>query len=449
MAQPNAVFSLGGPPPNFTFPLPLSTTDPDEEPLVYVRLNREWLKYLIGACYALRQEATWLSDDYSLVSLSIARANMLLDMLMTELCEPVCADEIRIAGNALQLSEDGGETWANVPNAGAQGDPPDPRTDEPLLPHRTGENIPCLAAANATACLVELHRQVVAWYDANLSGLVLLGALALILGVLFPVSWMVFGLSLSSVTLSITLLTYSAVLNNAAFTEAVQEELTCILYCNADENGQWDAAALALIMGQIALQEGDIWRLLEVYFEQIAGPNGLNNAGTTTSVDAYDCGECACNWCYTFDFATTDGDFDFMTNAGMSPSQLGVFTPPFEVSSNQGIEFPNNWWKILGIQRAFSANVTRIEMDITVDRGDTIVAEDVQIWIFDGGSQIDNLQNVETGAVVWTGDHDFTDFKLEMEAGFKNNSTVPTSQGRLNTLTLWGAGENPFGGDNC
>lgn len=297
MTTPNAPFALGGATPNYTFPLPLSTTDPDEEPLVYVRLNQEWLKYLIGAVYYLRQEATWASTDYSLVCLSIARANMLTDMLMSVLCEPVCLEGIRLAGNSLQVSADGGETWSSVPNAGSSGDPQDPRTNEPLKPARTGDDRRCLAAANATAVFVELHRELSQWYNTLPSVLNLIYSIGAGLQQFFAALWQNFGLVVNADTLAVDILAHYTALNDEAFTSTIQDKLTCILYCCADENGQFDQDALDLVISNIGAETGEMWRLLEVYIEQVAGLNGLNNAGTTNSVATHDCEPCYCNVC--------------------------------------------------------------------------------------------------------------------------------------------------------
>jgi len=205
--------------------------------------------------------------------------------------------QFRNNGGVQQYSTDGGETWTNMPSVNDGDTGYDVRNDEPLLPARAGDNKPCLAAANAVACLVELHREIVDWYNNVGIALVLLGALALILGVFFPVSWAVAGLSLSAVTMSVYFATHSFVMNLAAFTTAIQEKLICILHCNADVNGQWDETAFTDILAQIALESGEMWEVIHYYINDIAGIRGLNNAGTTTSVATYNCATCYCSEC--------------------------------------------------------------------------------------------------------------------------------------------------------
>jgi len=438
MAQPNAVFSLGGPPPNFTFPLPLSTTDPDDEPLVYVRLNREWLKYLIGACYALRQEATWLSDNYSLVCLSIARANMLLDMLMTELCEPVCADEIRLAGNTLQLSTDGGATWANVPNGGGAGDPADPRTDEPLLPHRTGDNRRCLAAANAVACFAELHREVVEWYNASALPLIVLGALALILGVFFPVSWMVFGLSLSATTLATVLLTHTASLNMEAFDETVQDELRCIFYCRMDTDGQLNETSFADVLADIAAKSGDIWELIAYYVENVGGFAGLNNAGTTTSIASADCGDCLCGeWCYVW-FGQGGSYENYTLLQGSEVVETGIEaqagTPPDPDMGRIRIDLPEGDYTIDTYSATWTetGGCSRIVIMLN-DEGPWSGSGELVTHYCGGARTDETLSGVNPGDFLGVQVNNDTAFPSCFLAGFQ----------------LRGRGENPFGADNC
>jgi hypothetical protein len=302
---PNSLFQTFGPAAGYTFPLACPSVDPDADPLIYVRMNRDWLAYVIAACMPLTLLETWRETDAATLSLAVARANLLIDMLMTLLCDPVCVGALRLAGNTLQYSPDGGASWENIGNAGGSGNPQDPRTSEPLLPVRSGANKRCLAAANATAVFVELHREVVAWYDANAVVAVLVVAIAGVLMTIFPVSWALFSLTLGAAELTSLLLIYTGVLNNAAFTTGIQDALTCIFYQYADSEGRWSQADFDAIVVEVGAQSGDMWALIGLYLSQIGGYAGLNNAGTTTSIADYDCGACA-GYCYEFDFRIDD-----------------------------------------------------------------------------------------------------------------------------------------------
>lgn len=445
MTTPNAPFALGGATPNYTFPLPLSTTDPDEEPLVYVRLNQEWLKYLIGAVYYLRQEASWASTDYSLVCLSIARANMLADMLMTLLCDPVCIEGIRLAGNTLQVSTDGGETWSNLDNAGSEGNPQDPRTSEPLKPARTGSNVQCLSAANATAVFVELHRELSAWYNTLPSVLNLIYSIGAGLQQFFAALWQNFGLAVDVDTLAVDILAHSASLNDAAFTSAIQDRLTCILYCRADNNGRWSAGAIELVMSDIAAETGDMWRLLEVYLEQVAGYAGLNNAGTTTSVSSDDCSSCGCGWCYKFDFTASDGGWVDEGDGHYSAGQGWVADSGSDVFWDCYTKYHFSTGQTITHVR-FKANVGALH-------GSAPTGTSYGIYIKHGGTttKVTSMTPVYGAEVTleWTGTlTSVTDIWMDWNTGNYDEQSKWAEVTCFEAL-LEGSGSNPIGTDNC
>jgi hypothetical protein len=428
---PNDLFQMFGAAAGYTFPLPCPAVDPDADPLVYVRMNRDWLAYVIAACMPLTLLETWRETDPATLSLTAARANLLIDMLMTLLCDPICVGALRLAGNTLQHSPDGGVTWQGIDNAGGAGGSQDPRLYEPLLPPRGGDNIPCLAAVNATACFVELHREIVAWYDASLSGLVLLGALALILGVFFPVSWMVFGLSLSSVSLSIILLTYSAALNNTAFTSTIQDELTCILYCHADSNGQWDAAALNAIIADVQDKSGDMWRLIELYIGQIGGFAGLNNAGVTTTVASYDCSECPCLWCYLFDFTAGAQGWE------------GLYNTTLHADGWEDGNLPD------AAYIHYVAGVTTHLQYVTFYFNQNWTGNLPALWVQSGDGETTYIEHdgADGNAVRFLVDADVNGLRLVADR--QKGAVQRFGAMRLTAVRLQGKDTNPFGIDNC
>jgi hypothetical protein len=201
----------------------------------------------------------------------------------------------------LNFSNDGGATWTPVTSeTPGPGEGSDPRDSEPLLPARTGSNIPCLSAANAVACYVELHRQLSSWYAALGFILDLYYSIGSSLMKFFPQSWSVFGLSVDQAAIAIDVLAHSASLNMTAFSSTIQDELTCILYCHAGAEGRWNATQYTAVLADIDAKTGDMWDLLYVYLNEVSGMAGLNNAGTTTSVASRDCAACDCGWCWEF-----------------------------------------------------------------------------------------------------------------------------------------------------
>jgi len=214
--------------------------------------------------------------------------------------------QFKLRNGVPAYSTDGGETWTDVPSeVGGEENGHDPREIEPTLPARTGTNAACLSAANAVACYVELHRQLSNWYSQIGFILDMYYAIGSSLMKFFPQSWSTMGLNVDQAQVALAILEHSASLNMDAFTSAIQEKLTCILYCNADEYGQWNAAAFSAALAEMSLESGDMWRLLEDYLSYVSGVTGLNNAGVTNSVSTYDCEDCSCTWCLAFDFSAS------------------------------------------------------------------------------------------------------------------------------------------------
>lgn len=347
----------------------------------------------------------------------------------------LCPPQIRNKGGTMQYSTDGGSTWQNVDTQSGSGGY-DPRVDEPLLPARGGSNIPCLAAANATACIVELHREVVKWYNDLAVPMVLLGALALALGVFFPVSWMVMGTALSATTLATIFLTHVASLNDTAFTTAIQDQLTCILACRADASGRWADFAFAGVLTDVAAESGDMWGLIHDYLENLIGVAGLNNAGTTTSVSSHDCSGCSCNWCYVFNFLPSQagwsswhvgygGSFcDTVWDAGQGwgNATCGLSAPStwFGATFNFLIDIPVTkvtvGWR--GVERTNAGNSSVLTLG--TDRPPN------------GDSDIEYAINATLSGVMAVG-------AIVQDWG----------HGHVAYVKLTGTGDNPFGANNC
>jgi len=285
---------------SFNKPVPILDEEPGTGNLVPVCLNAHWIPLVIGCLQQLLLQTTWDTSDPAVLAIQQGRVFDLMELFAMS---PGCCG-LRIRDGVTEFTDDGGVTWTPVPSTNDGSSGHDPRTDEPLKPARTGSDIPCLASANATACFVELHREVVAWWENAALVLIFCGAISAMLQIFFGIGWMTFALTVNYMTFVNDILNYTGALTVASFTVLIQTDLTCIFNDHADANGRWDAAAFAAVLSDIDSRVGDMWRLIEIYVASIGGYAGLNNAGTTTTVATFDCAPCDAEHCHIWDFTT-------------------------------------------------------------------------------------------------------------------------------------------------
>jgi hypothetical protein len=438
--------SFAVPAPSFNAPVPIINEDPDTGNLVAICINQHWVKYIIGALYQLMLQRTWQTNDPAVLALQQMRVQRLIDLFGGDVGN--CCG-LRIVDGVIQTTSDGGVTWTNAPQTQDGSSTYDPRRDAPLFPARTGSNIPCLAAANAVACLVELHREVCAWYAQASAVVAFCGLISAILQVLFGVGATTFGLTVKYMTIVNDLLQHTASLTNASFTSQIQSDLTCILYCNADSAGRWNDAEIAEIMLEIAGKSGDMWRVIEIYLRDISGKIGLNNAGTTTSIATKDCSACSCNWCYLFDFSLSQQGWVAYQNAGFNPSTLAVYTTNWGAVNARGVQYPNNWWTYDTIVKTFNAPVTRIEIVLDINKGNSQEGTDPKVYLIDDTGIVQQWNNVTSGTLVWIGTHTFQNLRLQCQAAYRSDGTPTTGTCHVYSIKMRGTGSNPFGSNNC
>lgn len=289
---------------SFNYPIPIIDVEPGATPLTVICINPAWIPVIVGCLSQLLLQSSWDTEDIETLSNQIGRVMDLRELI--GMSNPCC--QLRIVDGVPEVSSDGGVTWTPVPQTSPGESGHAPQEIEPIKPPRTGTNIPCLAAANATACLVALHAEICSWWDAGAIVLVFCGAIAAILGLFFPVFWTAFSLTVNWLTIVNDILNHTDALTPASFTTEIQDALTCILYRQADSNGQWSEAVFTDILAEVAGHTGSMWALIHIYLEQIGGYRALNNAGTTNSVATHDCDACT-GWCRFWDFELSQNGF--------------------------------------------------------------------------------------------------------------------------------------------
>lgn len=227
---------------------------------------------------------------------------------------------LKLTNCILQYSNDEGVTWTDV-----EGWSPTalttclaenivavvaPYTQEEV---GSGQEPKCVATANTIAYFQNLINQVISILGAGgnftqllggLGGLILIVAPGLGITILSGGMMLPFGAALIAVT-GLLIANGSTGLA-AAFTSGFWEELRCLLYCHADEGGQWDASATSSIRNEISLKSGIAWQITGLMID-ILGAGGLTNTGRAGGVSSADCSGCDCpEECELFaDTATT------------------------------------------------------------------------------------------------------------------------------------------------
>lgn len=202
---------------------------------------------------------------------------------------------LNIDTDTVQITPDGGETWVDAPAL-------DPRhSDELRLPALTGEDAKCDAAARMVAQFQD-HLII---FENSVNAAQFATNVMVILLALSPFASILVGLAL----LGFDVLTEIGQANiEAAFTEGVWDDLLCSIVCHIGEDGQMSESQRDEVMADmLALHPGVVYNTL-VNMVNLFGEVMLSNAGVDRT-EVGDCGECACQWTYQWDFTANDGDF--------------------------------------------------------------------------------------------------------------------------------------------
>jgi len=85
---PNSPYAV--PVSSFQRPVPLVLVDPCDDPAITVRINRQWVPYVLGALKQLVLQTTWDTNDPEALWLVQQRAMALLSCVVTAFNEPGC-----------------------------------------------------------------------------------------------------------------------------------------------------------------------------------------------------------------------------------------------------------------------------------------------------------------------------------------------------------------------
>lgn len=351
------------------------------------------------------------------------------DNLARKLMSGCCDEELhRFTDDGIyQSSDDGGLTWHDDPG----GDPRNAGTATPPLPGEASSSKRCAAADNV--------RDLFEQYRDNLIEIV--GAtptiLAIIAGILAFIGT-VLGLSGVGTAIGVLFLTMAAEMIQIGGT-GISGEITflrlqafrCLVYCRMNDDGELTYEAWQGLLADIA---GRFSGFAETFFYQTVngmGYIGVSNAGTIGAATADDCEDCDCDaeWCYEFDFLTSDGDWEIRSGApyGTWVSGQGWVG----TSAGSGVA-------VVASRTLEAFTITHIDYDVVA--AGTLNA----VVIIDNSVAVASNDNVPSGHYSWNGTVSGTDITINPSSGASQGADC-----RITHIRFSGTGSNPFGEDNC
>jgi len=225
----------------------------------------------------------------------------------------------------------------------------------------------------------------------------------------------------------------------AAFTSEVYDGIQCFMYCRLDESGQMNSDGLGSLITDICTAyDSTVCTVCQAVLQTWWSTVGCNNASAIGS-ETGDCTDCACQWCYEFDFTVSDygltavgGYVGCGWSAGVGIYNTGVYgysIVPFNV----------DWY------------ATRIEVDLTHTGagGDSCLFSansggGISVWVDypTGGSCINGNGTIQYRAASGS---QFSGYTMRMNPTNCYSGEVIT----FRKIRFYGAGECPFGEPNC
>lgn len=277
---------------------------PDDEPTICVRLNVEWISWILGMIYPYRYPENWkgtLEENRQARKDVITLLGLFMSYEDCDMPNDCCNDTTiiynRISpldGSTLERSFDGGITW--------QVSPDDPRNGiiiPPInIPGLPGQISKCDRAANAVQFLQDYVEGIA---DRTGSFVTILFE---ILADLIALLLLPTGVGASIVVLLIPvaqgLKQLGASAFRALFTTEVWEAVKCAMFCSLEDDGSLTRVGFALFTQKILeLVPGDLHPLSAktqlLGMVNAVGWIGMNLAMSTGSSSDAICDECDCN----------------------------------------------------------------------------------------------------------------------------------------------------------
>lgn len=409
--------------------LPIPTALWNDEPLVCVQLNDEWVSHIIGVLIALDQPDTW-DGNASEIYAARQQVNEIILAFM-EVCDDMSAccpvPLIRIdPDGTVEQSDDGGLTWHPVTTG-------DPRTTIPQFPPiggDDGDTKRCNAANNVLGQFKDGIATFEGYFDTTATVVEFITACA---GAIVALIFAPFSVP---IVVAAIIALMSAVWNAGkeayvgSFDDGVYGQLLCILFCNCQDDGTFTDSDFTSIRDGISSSFSSIASGAFTALLDGVTLTGLNNMARIPTGSSASCDSCHCDdtWCYHFDF-TTNSYSEFWSGIVTTENPAVFNTSYIEGVGWQTANASPNYSGIK-IPSSYLGHLTRV----TFDENGTDV---------DFMGLLDDDQNTIVNYGIADRNFDGTEPSYEYLGIGLRSAVVIVS------CTLQGTGINPFGFNNC
>jgi hypothetical protein len=223
---------------------------------------------------------------------------------------------------------------------------------------------------------------------------------------------------------------------NALFTSAFWDEVRCMLYCNADSEGNFGIDEYNMLMLDLETETGQEWQDVKGWIETL-GPRGLSGAWTLRPDIVYDCSACACPYDWSREWLFDD-------SMGGWTVEKGAFVPGTGVVAGDAGEPTDNKKAQIGWYGLDPTVIKRVELlhdktfgTFTANARTEMVLSSPDFLIntvYPNGQQGNNIN------IVWNGSNTTDGLQIYIRTSWGNIS----GSGVLKRLRIFGEGTDPF-----
>lgn len=454
-------------------PFPVPASDIFDSPTVCVQVNGQWASHVDGVLERLLYRDAWAGTDAE-----IERAIGEVRRLLAALGESApCEDSMAIVAMRinvcdLQVQYSGDPAWYTVGDLtscavpGPQGEPGEQGpmgVQGPTGPQGiqgpagpqgpkgdTGDGVAAAPAADTTAgnnsyCGVATY--LVDYTDAIFQDII--DNITLGEDVLQVVEILIPAFGIGGVLFEVVVGVIDAIISigasaaRSAINTSVLENMQCTLYCKLKAAGKADVTTVrAWIDEQYAIAPPNIalrnWLLLLDALTDAALGTRIFVGSKSPSAEC--AAICTCpdpEWCYTYDFTTSNGGWSAWNNRATYSAGNGWTRNPSNLPGRVTIQ------KAFG----FTANIKRIEITLSAAMNGNYKRVSLYAPVYPNNSQLYYDAGWTTTQLFLDGNWNLSGFWMDLQND--GNGTTTPYTGYIRRITFRGTGTNPFGTNNC